>query len=140
MRATKLVAVLAFVAAAAVSPANAQGTDCRYPSSPPLTIAEMTVCRHPELSQLEERLTRRYFRIRGELHGRDLYEFERDQEAWRASRRNCGYDTGCLFRLYERRLGELREVRDEQRDYRDPRNYGRDRRDYGRDPRDYYRR
>jgi uncharacterized protein len=134
MRTTKLFAVFAFVgAASAVSSANAQGTDCRYPVSPPLTIAEVTVCRNPALSQLEERLTRRYLRIRSELRGRDLYEFEREQEVWRASRRNCGYDTGCLYRLYERRLGEMREVRDDQRDYRDPRNYGRD-------PRDYYRR
>ena len=134
MRAIQLTAVLVFAAGAfAFSPANAQGTDCRYPSSPPLTVSEVTVCRNPQLYALEERLTRRYFRIRSELRGRDLYEFERDQEAWRASRRNCGYDTGCLFRLYERRLGEMREVRDEQRDNQDPRNFGRD-------PRDYYRR
>lgn len=127
MRATKLIAVLAFVLAASasvISPAKAQGTDCRYPASPPLTIAELTVCRNPELFELEQRLTRRYLRIRDELRGGELYQFEQQQEAWRARRRQCGYDTRCLHSVYGRRLDELRAYREDLRDDRpDPRNY-----------------
>lgn len=112
MRASRLLSVFVFAvaSAAAVSPANAQGTDCRYPS-PPLTVAEVTVCRHPDLRGLEERLTRRYFQIRGELRGRDAYQLDQDQARWRESRRQCGYDVGCLYRVYERRLDELRQYR-----------------------------
>jgi len=114
MRADKLFAVIAFAGAAfAISPANAQGTDCRYPVSPPLTISEVTMCRHPELFALEQRLTRRYFRIRSELRGRELYQFEQDQAAWREERRlQCGYDAGCIDRIYRRRLDEFRAYRD----------------------------
>lgn len=121
MRAAFFVTVLAFAfIAVGITEANAQDIDCRNPP----TAAEVTMCRNPELLNLNDRLSRHYFRVKSELRGRDLYEFEREQANWREARRRCIYDVGCIHSVYRRRIDELRDYRADQRGYRpDPRAY-----------------
>jgi uncharacterized protein len=108
MRAAFLTFLLALtVSFSLTSGAAAQGIDCRNPP----TGAEVQVCRHPELLELDERMTRRYYRLRDELRGRDRYELEQDQFAWREARRQCKHDPRCVHAIYLRRLDELREYR-----------------------------
>lgn len=108
MRAVLFVPLLALAAVVSgSSPAAAQGIDCRNPP----TGAEVQVCRHPELLELDERMTRRYYRLRDELRGRDRFELEQDQFAWREARRQCKHDPRCVHGIYLRRLEELREYR-----------------------------
>jgi uncharacterized protein len=125
MRATfvMIAAISIFAGALAGSTtATAQGIDCRRPP----TAAEVTICRDPALMQLDERLSRHYFRLRGELRGRELYRFEEEQAGWRETRRRCIYNIRCLYSVYNRRIDELREYRRYLRDYRpEPREYRR---------------
>ena len=115
MRAALSVLALALaVTLSATSESAAQGIDCRNPP----TGAEVQVCRHPELLELDERMTRRYYRLRDELRGRDRYQLEQDQFAWREARRQCKHDPRCVHGIYMRRLDELREYRPGPRDYR----------------------
>jgi uncharacterized protein len=107
MRAALFVLAFALAVALGASESAAQGIDCRNPP----TGAEVQVCRHPELLELDERMTRRYYRLRDELRGRDRYELEQDQFAWREARRQCKHDPRCVHAIYMRRLDELREYR-----------------------------
>lgn len=112
-----LIATVALALAATVSgisQVEAQGIDCRRPP----TAAEVTVCRDPGLMELDDRLARNYFRFRDQLRGPDLYRLEQEQAVWREVRRRCIYDVRCLYGVYQRRIDELREYRQDSRDYR----------------------
>ena len=130
MRAVLLIFALALAGTiSSTQESAAQGIDCRNPP----TGAEVQVCRNPEILELEERMTRRYYRLRDELRGRDRYQLEQEQFAWREQRRQCKHDPRCVHAIYLRRLDELREYRADNRGYQpDPRNFRPDQREYRR--------
>lgn len=108
MRAIPLFIVFAFSAVlTSASPAAAQVINCRNPQS----ADEAQICRVPELYEINDRILRRYYRLRSELRGGDLYRLQADQHNWRNARRRCHYDTRCIYEVSSRRLEELRGYR-----------------------------
>jgi uncharacterized protein len=104
-------ALIIFAAIATITlgaaPVAAQNVNCRNPSGP----TDYQVCRYPHLGELEDRVARRYFRLRGELRGRAVYDLENDHLRFRRARRDCVDNVRCIEAAYQRRLDELREYR-----------------------------
>lgn len=107
MRGVWGVLVMAMIAAFGLSPTSAQDLNCRNPQSP----ADHQVCSFPQLRELDDRLSRRYFHVHRELRGRDRQEFENDHLRFRRARRDCYDNIRCLEAVYYQRLDELRDYR-----------------------------
>jgi uncharacterized protein len=84
--------------------AQAQSFNCNRASTPD----EVLICQRPELSELDERMSGLYFRLRNSLVGGERRRLEADQSAWLRQRRACGRDGGCIARAYRSRIAELR--------------------------------
>ncbi len=107
MRTTVLLTACVLFSAGALSfapaPADAQSFNCRYAR----TADERVICDRPNLSRLDERLSRRYQRAY-DRSGRGMRRLlEREQAAWLTSRHNCRENAGCIRRHYQVRIGEL---------------------------------
>ena len=85
------------------APAEAQSFNCRYAR----TADERVICDRPNLSHLDERLSRRYQRAYNGAEPGMKRRLERQQAAWLQSRHNCGDNARCIRRHYEVRIGEL---------------------------------
>lgn len=107
MRVTILIFTAVATIALSAAPAAAQNLNCRRPDG----ATDFQVCRYPHLNELDERVSRRYFRLRGELRGRSLQEFENDHLQFRRARRDCVDSVPCIEAVYGRRLDELRDYR-----------------------------
>jgi uncharacterized protein len=94
-----LAAALAAIAFS-VSTAQAASFNCRYAKLP----AEVAICDDAELEQLDEDMSRIYFRILEVAEGADRAELKRTQRRFIAKRNACGYNDGCIARAYERRI------------------------------------
>ena len=92
------------------TPAMAQSFNCRYAKSPD----EMAICHNPKLGRLDEIMARNYFRLANRLRRDSDFEtldrFKQNQRAFLQRRRLCGYASGCLRRVYRRRIGNIRDV------------------------------
>jgi uncharacterized protein len=88
-------------------PATAEGQsfNCRYARQPD----EVTICGDRRLSQLDERLSARFYRLRNRLGGRELDRLERTQAIWLSRRSGCGSDADCIEEAYVSRLDRLSE-------------------------------
>jgi uncharacterized protein len=107
MRVVLLILVAVATMTLGVEPAAAQNLNCRNPAGP----TDVQVCRYPHLGELDDRLERRYRRIRRDLGGYEIQQFDADHLRWRRARRDCGPNVPCIEALYHRRLDELREYR-----------------------------
>jgi len=86
-----------------VQAAHAQSFNCRYAR----TADEVAICESARLSVLDERLSRRFFRLRDSLYGPDRARLDRDQAAWLNARHQCGSDCACIAAAYRARLSDL---------------------------------
>src|SRR5829696_1354704 len=86
-----------------VQAAHAQSFNCRYAR----TADEVAICESARLSVLDERLSRRFFRLRDSLYGPDRARLDRDQTAWLNARHQCGSDRACIADAYLSRLSDL---------------------------------
>jgi uncharacterized protein len=86
-----------------VQPAHAQGFNCRYARTPD----EIAICRDARLSQLDERLSNRFYRLRENLSRQDQARLDRDEGIWLLARRQCGGTRACIAEAYRVRLSEL---------------------------------
>jgi uncharacterized protein len=85
--------------------AGAQSFNCRYARQPD----EVTICEDRRLSQLDERLSARFYRLKNRLDGRELDRLERTQAIWLSRRSRCGSDADCIEEAYVSRLDRLSE-------------------------------
>ena len=95
--------VFGFVSLLLVSSAHAQSFNCRYARTPD----EVAICQNGRLSDLDERLSSRFFRLRDNLYGPDRARLDREQAAWLSRRRGCGSDRSCIADAYLNRLSDL---------------------------------
>lgn len=95
--------LIALAALVLASPSHAQSFNCRYARQ----ADEVRICRDPTLSNLDERLSRRFFRLRDALSERELVRLERSQARWLSERGECGSDGACIEDAYRGRLREL---------------------------------
>jgi uncharacterized protein len=95
--------LLALAGLLLVQSAHAQGFNCRYARTPD----ESAICRDARLSQLDERLSNRFYRLRENLSHRDQARLDRDEGAWLMARRQCGSNRACIVKAYRVRLSEL---------------------------------
>jgi len=86
-----------------VAPAHAQSFNCSYAG----TADEVAICEDARLSALDERMSRRFFRLRSQLYGPDRVRLERDQAIWLNARRRCGGSPGCIAAAYRARIAQL---------------------------------
>ena len=113
---TLAIAIAATIATAAglgASAANAQDFDCRVAA----TAAETTICGSARLRALDDQMADLYGQLWGVL-GNPVFDDSRRlgvrafQRDFLASRDDCGTDTGCLIKLYQRRnLGIIHTIR-----------------------------
>jgi len=85
--------------------APAQSFNCNYAKTPD----EVLICQVPRLSDLDERMSSLYFRLRNSLSGRPLRTLDADQKEWLAERMACGRDIACIAEAYGRRIRQLKE-------------------------------
>lgn len=88
---------------AGFSSVNAQSFNCRYAKA----VDEVTICRSPLLSQLDEQMSQMYFEIRNSLYGVQRLQLQNGQAAWLRGRQLCGGDPGCIEDAYRHRIREL---------------------------------
>jgi uncharacterized protein len=81
----------------------AQSFNCRYAK----TVDEVTICRSPLLSQLDEQMSQMYFEIRNSLYGVQRLQLENGQAAWLRGRHLCGGDPSCIENAYRQCIREL---------------------------------
>jgi uncharacterized protein len=84
-------------------PAGAQSFNCRYAKTPD----EVAICSDPRLSQLDERMSRRFFQLRNELSPPQQLRLDETQGGWLARRNSCGSDPGCIEEVYLTRIDQL---------------------------------
>jgi uncharacterized protein len=84
--------------------AQAQSFNCRYARAPD----EVAICQSEQLANLDQVMSRLYFRVRNSLDGPERANLEAEQAEWLRSRRDCGSDPGCIADAYRRRIQELR--------------------------------
>lgn len=84
--------------------AEAQSFNCRYARTPD----EVAICQSDRLANLDQAMSRIYFRLRNSLYGREKARLEAEQSSWLRQRRDCGSDRGCIEEAYARRIQELR--------------------------------
>lgn len=97
-------AALALAVLALPGIAQAQSFNCRYARS----ADEVLVCQDPELSALDERLSRVFYGVRGSLGGAGVARLDEDQADWLSSRKSCGRNAACVEDTYRSRIRELR--------------------------------
>ena len=86
-----------------VQSAQAQSFDCRNARVPD----EVAICEDDRLSQLDERLSRRFYRLRDSLYGPDRAGLDYAQSRWLDRRHRCGFNRGCIAAAYRARIAEL---------------------------------
>ena len=79
---------LAALSVTACLPAAAQSFNCRYAKTPD----EVAICGDPRLSQLDERMSRRFFTLRNELSPPEQIRLDDTQGHWLNRRSSCGND------------------------------------------------
>jgi uncharacterized protein len=84
-------------------PASAQSFNCRYAKTPD----EVAICGDPRLSQLDERMSRRFFTLRNELIPPEQVRLDDTQGQWLARRGSCGDDPACIEEAYLTRIDQL---------------------------------
>ena len=77
--------------------------DCRHASTP----IERMICANPNLSALDDRMSRLYAEATDTRPSEQLLA---EQRAWWAQRNRCG-DPACIAELYRRRIAQLEIVR-----------------------------
>ena len=95
--------LLALAGLLLVQPAHAQSFNCRSARTPD----EIAICSDARLSQLDERLSSRFYRLRETLSGADQARLDRDEGNWLRARRRCGGNRACIAGAYRARLAEL---------------------------------
>ena len=83
--------------------AQAQSFNSKYAK----TADEVLICQDPRLSDLDERMSGIFFRLRNSLPARQRSALEADQAAWLHGRQACGRDGSCIEDAYRRRIQEL---------------------------------
>jgi uncharacterized protein len=83
--------------------AHAQSFNCRYAKTPD----EVAICGDPRLSQLDERMSRRFFTLRNELSPPEQIRLDQTQGDWLARRSSCGDDPACIEEAYLTRIDRL---------------------------------
>lgn len=86
-----------------VQPAHAQSFNCRYAR----TADEAAICQDAGLSRLDERLSSRFYRLRGGLSGPARARLDYDQSRWLDSRHRCRASRACIAASYRSRIAEL---------------------------------
>lgn len=89
-------AMVACAIACSASATSAASFNCRYAKSPD----EVLVCQDSTLSDMDEQMSAAYASRRKEFHGADLKRFENMRYQWLSRRKSCGYDAGCIKRVY----------------------------------------
>lgn len=97
------IAVAAFAWGLNSPAANAQSFNCHQTN----TANERVICGNKKLSRLDERMSRRYNRLRDKARGGMERLLEVEQRAWLGSRQKCGRNEACTRRHYNRRIAEL---------------------------------
>lgn len=85
------------------NPVEAASFNCRYAKLP----VEISICQNSHLHRLDERMARKYFRLKNSLPGYLRRELAREQRHWIRSRNRCGYDEYCITSRYTRRIRQL---------------------------------
>ena len=98
----RLAAPAALIAVASL-PASAQSFNCRYAKTPD----EVAICGDPRLSQLDERMSRRFFTLRNELSPPEQIRLDDTQGHWLNRRSSCGSDPDCIAEAYLSRIDQL---------------------------------
>ncbi|MGE0629862.1 MAG: lysozyme inhibitor LprI family protein [Hyphomicrobiaceae bacterium] len=105
MRTALFVVATMLAAYSLASPASAASFNCREPGN----RAETTVCRHPGLSAMDERMAYWYGRAQERARHFGQSEWLRNrQRDWIADRNICGFNVGCLRQSYRERTRALR--------------------------------
>jgi uncharacterized protein len=86
-----------------IQSAHAQSFNCGNARTPD----EIAICEDGRLSRLDERLSRRFYRIRNSLYGPERARLDWTQSRWLDARHRCGYDRGCIAATYRARIAEL---------------------------------
>ena len=97
-----LIALAAVVALPSL--VEAQSFNCRYARQ----ADEIAICDDPELSRLDERMSRLFFEVRDAVGGRERAGLDADQAEWLESRRACRRNADCIEDAYRQRIRELR--------------------------------
>jgi uncharacterized protein len=97
-------ALLVLAVVALPSPAEAQSFNCRYARD----ADEIAICDDPELSRLDERMSRLFFDVRDSVGGRGQAALDAEQAEWLESRRSCRRNPDCIEDAYRQRIRELR--------------------------------
>ena len=103
----RLVCLALLLSVGVVSVGNAASFDCNKAT----TETEIAICGDPELSALDDRLSRLYVRgrqITKNVSGSNL-EIQNNQIGWLNKRNKCRSETSCLSLAYQTRLEELKE-------------------------------
>jgi uncharacterized protein len=103
--------VVVFIVAmhAIISTAFAASFGCN-PSLGNGVCPEAVICGLSELSKLDERVDSTYQRLLRQHAGGSAERLKSDQSAWLASRNDCGCDSSCIAREYQRRAAELGHI------------------------------
>jgi uncharacterized protein len=100
----KYLAIIIAVASLSSPVARAASFNCNTAERPD----EVLICQNPQLSDLDERMSRLYFTLRNQLSGSERRLLEASQRRWLESRIHCGRDFECIEALYVRRIRLLR--------------------------------
>ena len=83
--------------------ASAASFNCRYAKLP----VEVAVCQSRILGRLDERMARKYYRLKERAPYGAWREITREQKRWIRERNSCGYNEGCIEDAYYRRIDRL---------------------------------
>ena len=83
--------------------AQAQSFNCANARAPD----EVAICEDGRLSRLDERLSRRFYRLRDGLYGAERARLDYTQSHWLDARHRCGPNRGCIAATYRARIAEL---------------------------------
>ena len=86
-----------------VQSAQAQSFNCQNARA----RDEIAICEDGRLSRLDERLSRRFYRLRENLYGQDRARLDWTQSRWLDARHRCGFNRGCIAETYRARIAEL---------------------------------
>jgi uncharacterized protein len=100
---TMRLCLMAFASLLLLSSAQAQSFNCANARTPD----EIAICEDGRLSRLDERLSRRFYRLRDSLYGPERARLDYTQSRWLDTRHRCGFDRGCIAATYRARIAEL---------------------------------
>jgi uncharacterized protein len=86
---------------------TASHAEATFSCSEAKNCTEKVICSTPQLGDLDRRMSRLYFRLRGESSRREARRLVESQRDWLDDRNSCGCNANCLIDRYNERIARF---------------------------------